>query len=791
MADIQHTLQQLRLKLDSLLQKQDNFAKEIEALRAEIETLKNNLGNKETYQANLSPPIIPFSPVPKIHRNAPTIDDPVVEETSAIEQKSDAKPLVDFNLESFIGENLSNKIGIIIIVLGVGIGLKYAIDHHLISPFFRIILSYLAGLTLMSFAIRFKNKYVEYSAVLLSGAMCILYFTTYAAYSFFHLFSFIAAFSVMCLFTVFTVLAAMYFNRSIIALLGLVGAYAVPFLLGFHPNHYTFLFSYIAVINLGILVLAVSRDWWELKLVTFAWTWGIFIYWYAVYYFRQDDFGLFWVFLLIFFCTFYATILANTLVKPGKFAALNIFLLLFNSIAFFWLGYAACLLHPVGQHVLGLLTLGNALIHFIVGYNLYQQNPEEKGNYYFILAMGLGFFTLAIPIQFDAPWVSILWVLEAGFLFGMGRIKAWSFWEKTAYVLMGLACFNIAQDWLYLYNTYSSKFPETRIPLFLNSIFLSSVVFCSVFGFINSLHHHKLYHNPWQKEIDKNELLSFLLATVLILGAYFTFFSEIFTYWTQAYTYTYSQHRVPGQTLPIIYSRLDLERFRGVWLINYTLFFVSFLAWFNLQKIKSAALGVVSLGLNIAALLMFLTLGLTLLHQLQDSYLHQAAHSYFYHGPFNLGVRYVSLAFLALLLVSGGLTLRKNELPKDLVLAYELCIYGAVIWWCSDELIQWMSRLHANSPCKLSLSILWGSYALFMVVIGIWKRKAHLRISAIFLFSVTLLKLFLYDIAHLDTIPKTIIFIALGILLLIVSYLYVKNKEWIEGNSSHNESGHP
>ncbi|MBK9489173.1 MAG: DUF2339 domain-containing protein [Haliscomenobacter sp.] len=576
MADNQHTLQQLLEKLDALLQKQDSFAKEIEALRKEIETLKRNLGNKETYQANLSPPIIPLSPVPKIHRSVPAIVDPVVEETNFAQQKPDAKPLVDFNLESFIGENLSNKIGIIIIVLGVGIGLKYAIDHHLISPLFRIILSYLAGLTLMGFAIRFKNKYVEYSAVLLSGAMCILYFTTYAAYSFFHLFSFTVAFSTMCIFTVFTVLASMYYNRTIIALLGLVGAYAVPFLLGFHPKQYTFLFSYIAVINLGILALAVSRDWWVLKLVTFAWTWVIFIYWFAVYYFRQDDFGLLWFFLLVFFCTFYATILANTLVKPGKFAALNLFLLLFNSIAFFWMGYAACLFHPLGQHLLGLLALVNALIHFIVGYNLYQQNPEEKGNYYFIMVLALGFFTLAIPIQFDAPWVSIFWALTAGFLFGIGRIKAWSFWEKTAYVLMGLACISIAQDWLYLYNTYSSKFPETRIPLFFNSIFLSSLVFCGSFGFINFLHHHKLYRSPWQHDQDKNELLSFLLATLLILGIYFSFFCEISTYWIQAYKYTYSQHRAPGQTLPIIYSRLDLERFRGVWLINYTLIFCIF-----------------------------------------------------------------------------------------------------------------------------------------------------------------------------------------------------------------------
>ncbi len=48
---------------------------------------------------------------------------------------------------------------------------------------------------------------------------------------------------------------------------------------------------------------------------------------------------------------------------------------------------------------------------------------------------------------------------------------------------------------------------------------------------------------------------------------------------------------------------------------------------------------------------------------------------------------------------------------------------------------------------KLALSILWGIYALLLIILGIWKKKKHLRIGAIALFAVTLIKLFFYDIS--------------------------------------------
>ena len=55
-------------------------------------------------------------------------------------------------LEKFIGENLINKIGIAILIIGVAIGAKYSIENDLISPLTRIILGYLLGLGLLVLA---------------------------------------------------------------------------------------------------------------------------------------------------------------------------------------------------------------------------------------------------------------------------------------------------------------------------------------------------------------------------------------------------------------------------------------------------------------------------------------------------------------------------------------------------------------------------------------------------------------------------------------------------------------
>ena len=124
---------------------------------------------------------------------------------------------------------------------------KYAIDKELLSPLTRIILGYLVGIGLMGFAIKLKAKYESFSAVLLSGAIAIMYFLTYAAYDFYSLIPQALAFALMVFFTSFTVVAAIKYDKQVIAHIGLVGAYGVPFLLSDGSGKVAVLFSYRCV----------------------------------------------------------------------------------------------------------------------------------------------------------------------------------------------------------------------------------------------------------------------------------------------------------------------------------------------------------------------------------------------------------------------------------------------------------------------------------------------------------------------------------------------------------------
>jgi uncharacterized membrane protein len=110
---------------------------------------------------------------------------------------------------------------------------------------------------------------------------------------------------------------------------------------------------------------------------------------------------------------------------------------------------------------------------------------------------------------------------------------------------------------------------------------------------------------------------------------------------------------------------------------------------------------------------------------------------------------------------------------------FDFLFFVSVLTVSSSELIKWMNVAESAESYKLGLSILWGVYSLVLISLGIWKKKKYLRIGAIALFAVTLIKLFFYDLSSLDTISKTIVFVSLGVLLLIISFIYNKYKNII------------
>jgi uncharacterized membrane protein len=67
------------------------------------------------------------------------------------------------------------------------------------------------------------------------------------------------------------------------------------------------------------------------------------------------------------------------------------------------------------------------------------------------------------------------------------------------------------------------------------------------------------------------------------------------------------------------------------------------------------------------------------------------------------------------------------------------------------------------------------------MAVGIWRSYRIIRIVAFVLFAITILKIFIYDLSFLETTYRITSFIALGLILLGVSYVYQRYKELISG----------
>ena len=165
MADEHMDIQRLQQSLDELLRKHETYHAEILQLKQQIDGLKRGAYTEDTAEGKTQEP-----------NTASEIEHAPAREILVEENKFYSRNVIseenhswESNLERFIGENLINKIGIAITVIGVAIGAKYAIDHRLINPVTRIILGYLVGLVLLFFAYRLKKNYKNYRNVIRPG----------------------------------------------------------------------------------------------------------------------------------------------------------------------------------------------------------------------------------------------------------------------------------------------------------------------------------------------------------------------------------------------------------------------------------------------------------------------------------------------------------------------------------------------------------------------------------------------------------------------------------------------
>jgi uncharacterized membrane protein len=208
------------------------------------------------------------------------------------------------------------------------------------------------------------------------------------------------------------------------------------------------LFTYISIINAGLIVLSFRKDWKILYRLAFGISWYMYAYWL----FMQNGKGLFYpgtmTFLTIHFLTFYLTFLSYKIYKKELYQLGEIVVLLVNALLYFLVGLYVVDHYFETVEVRTTFTVVNAVIHFVAGYGIYKARLADRSVQQFLVGLGLLFISVAIPIRLDGSWVTLLWAIETVILVVVAiRNKRLLYFEMALFLMLA-ALLSMWQDWL-------------------------------------------------------------------------------------------------------------------------------------------------------------------------------------------------------------------------------------------------------------------------------------------------------------------------------------------------------
>ncbi len=315
--------------------------------------------------------------------------------------------------EESSGEILG-KIGIGALVLGVSFFLKYAFDNNWISPTGRVFIGILVGGILISLGQYLRKKYDIFSEVMFGGGIAILYLSFYAAHSFYNILDSFSTGIFMVLVTALTFVFSFINKDNKLAILAVIGGFLTPYIIGASGNNMTEIFSYLVILNIGVLAITIFKKWPELVAVAIIGTAINFFTWFSSNY-TESVLGPTVFFLIISFIIFFVSSIYRIIILKVKSTEVDYFLLLTNAFGFYGTFYY--IVKPMHESMLGFYTLIISIFYIIIAYLSNKNNGEDKALNIFLPGMAVAFLSIVVPIQFSGAYIAILWFVEACVLY--------------------------------------------------------------------------------------------------------------------------------------------------------------------------------------------------------------------------------------------------------------------------------------------------------------------------------------------------------------------------------------
>lgn len=327
------------------------------------------------------------------------------------------------SLESRIGSQWFNRIGILAILIAAAWFLKLAIDNRWIGPLGRIAIGLVAGAGFIAWSERFRSRgYTAFSYSLKAVGTGILYLSLWAAFSLYHLIPASAAFLAMIAVTAFNGFLAWILDAELLALYAIVGGICTPLLVSTGENHEIALFSYALMLDLAMLVLVALRPWSRLIVAAFAGTVVFFAGWSSAFY-SDNQMARTCFFLALFFLIF---AFAPRLVRlhsddsshPSPWDPLTLVLLPAANAALAFGGFAA-MMEISGTTwpepwIAVLFAAFYLLLLRLPSRGALHSSPNLLSSIH--LATAIVFLTIAIPLKAHGRWLTVGWLVEGAAL---------------------------------------------------------------------------------------------------------------------------------------------------------------------------------------------------------------------------------------------------------------------------------------------------------------------------------------------------------------------------------------
>jgi uncharacterized membrane protein len=755
----------LRANMDALFRETNQLKEEIIKLSKPAgsveETKKEESKPEPKKECKPIPPPVnkptpePESFIPKLNKELKEVPPPRHEPMHVVRETWTQKWLRNNpDIEKFIGENLVNKIGIAILVIGVAFFVKYAIDKNWINEVGRVAIGLFCGISLIVLAHYLRKNYRSFSSVLAGGGIAIFYFTIAFAFHQYHLLSQTSAFVIMVVVTAFAITLSVLYDRLELAVIASVGGFITPFLLSTGDGNYIVLFTYLIILNSGLLALAFFKRWFLINVLALFFTELIFGGWLAKTLFEETpkvSFPLALLFATIFYLVFLGMNTVYQIKNKQAFQPFDYSLLLLLNATYFTAGML--LLGRVnGGQFQGLFTLSIGLINLAMAWWFFHLRQQYKNLLYLLIGLTLTFISLAVPVQLQGHAITLFWSVEFVLLFWLYQRSRIQLFFFSSLLIAVLAIISLLMDWAQVALNGSSAL--VLIYNNLQGLVTNIVAVASFTAYVFLLRKD----DQQLPEIFAKKILSQLGWMI----------AAVIGYLTAIYGVNLIFRGLSNYDIPNVYHRLITEACVAAILILFKKGKATVYSW----PVAGA----------IVCYLVYHLFSMPMITGLRDGVLHRT------YPTIQVAMHWVSVIFILCLVYVGTRIVSKTPVPYISIRRLSWIASILLLIFFSQEAQHLFVTLvykpdniqYAEDQYgKAVMTIVWGLCSFGLMWMGMRYKFKTLRIISLSIFCLALLKLFFFDLTNVSEGGKIGAFILLGILLLTISFMYQKLKKII------------